>query len=177
METNYQTNDVLRDEIPAETPKALKTLTTLTFIGCGLGYLGALAATFTTKPYATMHADMEKQLEKAGSSGMARRMLESSLESLEKNPSLYDRMYDYRYVLMATGLLFTTLCLIGAMRMRKLRRSGFPIYTVGELAPILVSGILIGFGGDGTWKTILGYLIPVIFVALYAGQRKHLIND
>lgn len=177
METNYQTTELLQHEIPAETPRGLKTLTTLTFIGCGLMYLGSIASVFTTKPYATMHADMEKQLDNAGSSGMAHDMLQSGLESVEKNPTLYDKLYDYRYLLLATGLLFTTMCLVGAMRMRKQRKSGFPIYVVGELAPLLVSGILIGFAGDGTWKSIVGYGIALLFVGLYAAQRKHLVHD
>ena len=40
MENSYQTNDVLDQHRPKELPGMLNTLTILTFIGCGLGYIG-----------------------------------------------------------------------------------------------------------------------------------------
>ncbi|RYY97499.1 MAG: hypothetical protein EOO11_10710 [Chitinophagaceae bacterium] len=177
MEPSYQAQDVLQNELPASRPKGLNILTILTFIGCGLGYLGVLAGLFMSKDYNAQRAELEDNLDKMGSSGFGRSLLESQLESLEKNRAYFEHAYEYRYIIFGSMLVFITMCLIGAIRMRQLRKSGFPIYAIGELAPIAVTIALLGFSGDGTWKTYLGYIIPVIFVALYAAQRKHLVRE
>ncbi|GAA4343974.1 hypothetical protein [Flaviaesturariibacter amylovorans] len=177
MESTYQTRDVLQNELPPARPRSLNILTILTFIGCGLGYLGALLGMVFTKDYNTQRREMEDALDKMGSSGFGRGMIESQLESLEKNRTYFENAYEHRYIIFGSLLVFTTMCLIGAIRMRQLRRSGFPIYTIGELAPIAVTIALLGFSGDGTWKTYMGYIIPIVFVALYAAQRKYLTRD
>jgi hypothetical protein len=174
METNYQTNDVLHETV-TETPKSLRTLTTLTFIGCGLGYLGVIFGLFFTKDYATQHAQLQDAVDKSGS-GTLGSIAQSSLENLERNQAYIQKMYDHRFILWGTTAIFITLCLIGAMRMRKLRRSGFPLYVVGELAPLLVMTILVGFYMQG-WQSWLNWIIPIVFVALYASQRKYLVRD
>ncbi|GAB4094336.1 hypothetical protein [Flaviaesturariibacter terrae] len=168
--------EVLRDNLPPKLPQGLNVLTILTFIGCALGIIGVLAGTVMSKDYATQKAQLEDAADKAGD-GFAGKMVQSQLESLNKHPEYYQNMYDYRYILFGSMLVFIVMCAVGAYRMRQLRKSGFLIYTIGELAPILVTIILVGFGGDGTWKTYSGYLLPIIFVALYAMQRKYLVRE
>src|SRR4051812_41520476 len=102
METNYQTNDLLHEEIPAEKPKGLRVLTVLTIIGCILGYLGCIVGLFMTKDYETQHREMTETLDKAGSSGFARKMVESQLENMERNQAYFTKFYENRYILMGT---------------------------------------------------------------------------
>lgn len=100
---------------------------------------------------------------------MASKMMEGSLEIMQKT-------YEYRYILLLSTILFTTLCLIGALQMRKLKKSGFPLYVVGELGPIVINAALIGFSLVGGITTIIGLVVALVFVMLYASQRKYLIN-
>jgi hypothetical protein len=58
-----------------------------------------------------------------------------------------------------------------------LKKQGFLIYTVGEILPIISFAIFIGFGGlFGGFTAILTSFVAVIFIILYATQRKHLVN-
>jgi hypothetical protein len=77
---------------------------------------------------------------------------------------------------MIVGIVCLGLCFYGALQMRKLKKTGFYIYTVGELLPIIVNIILLGFGiaFNGVIPIILGLAIPILFVVLYAMQLKHL---
>ena len=70
--------------------------------------------------------------------------------------------------------MFTTFCLIVDIKMRKQKKSGLALYIIGELAPVVLTGILIGFSSI---MMIIGAVIALIFVFLYASQRKNLIYN
>lgn len=170
---NTQKNEVLTGYEPEKLPGGLNVLTILTFIGCGLAYIGVLAGLFMSKSPQAQRADLESAADKAGD-GFAGKMIQSQLDAMDAHSQYYENMYHYRFLLFGSMLIFTTLCLVGAIQMRKRRKSGFMLYTIGELAPILVTIVLVGAAGDGTWKTYMGYILPVFFVVCYAFQRKHL---
>jgi high-affinity nickel permease len=169
METSNPHTD--HTDLFTEQPKplsgTLNVLTILTFIGCGLAYLGTLYNLYKAGSYETDRANLESQLDKIGEDGFAGKMLKSSLEIMDKS-------YDYRYILFISGLIFTTFCLIGAMKMRKQKKSGLPLYIIGELGPVALTGILIGFSSI---MMIIGAVIALIFVFLYVSQRKNLIYN
>lgn len=167
METN-QNNDFLT-EPSRGLPGMLNGLTILTFIGCGLSYIGTIYGFFQSNNIEKRQAEMEEMQEKLGDGSFGAKMMEGSLEAMQKS-------YDYRYVLLITGLLFTTMCLIGAMQMRKLKKSGYTIYVIGELAPIVVSLALMGFSLMGGLTALLGGIFAIVFVILYTTQRKYLVN-
>ncbi|MDB5196127.1 MAG: hypothetical protein JWP88_497 [Flaviaesturariibacter sp.] len=182
MENSYQTNtapassDILQNQIPPEKPGMLNVLTILTFIGCAFSYIFSIFGALNSSNYETQHEKLLDAQEKAGSSGFARNMIDKSLETLENNAAAIDRMHDYRYIILVLGLLFTTLCLLGALQMRKLKKSGYPIYVIGEIAPLVVS---VAFSGFMMFSNVFGYImiaIPVLFVILYTSQRKYLVN-
>ncbi len=150
-------------------PGMLNTLTILTFIGCAIGYIGAIWGFIQSANIDKQRSEMEEMQDKMGDNEMAAKMMEGSLDILQKN-------YDNRYILLISGLLFTTLCLIGALQMRKLKKSGYPLYVVGELAPIVISAVLIGFSLVGGISILVGAIVAVVFVILYSTQRKYLIH-
>ncbi|RYD76324.1 MAG: hypothetical protein EOP84_17045, partial [Verrucomicrobiaceae bacterium] len=126
-------SDILRDnQPPAALPTGLNVLTILTFIGCGLGYIGMFASLFMAKSPETQRTQLEEAADKAGD-GFAGKMVQSQLDSMDAHPKYYQNMYDYRYIMLGTMILFITLCLIGAIQMRKRRKSGFTLYSIGEL--------------------------------------------
>jgi high-affinity nickel permease len=166
METSNQNTHLFEDQ-PKPLSGTLNVLTILTFIGCGLAYLGTLYNLYKAGSYEADRAKLESQLDQIGEDGFAGRMLKSSLDIMDKS-------YDYRYILFVSGLVFTTFCLIGAIKMRKQKKSGLPLYIIGELAPVVLTGILIGFS---SMLMIFGAVIALVFVLLYVGQRKNLIYD
>ena len=172
METTHQTthlhsNDLFNDQ-PKKLPGTLNVLTILTFIGCGIAYISGIYGFYSSGQYDLRMAEFEEALDKAGDNEMANNLIQGSMEMFQKS-------YEHRYLILATTLIFTTMCLIGALQMRKLKKSGFPIYTIGELAPIIVSAALLGFSSTGGIMIIVSSVFAVLFVILYAVQRKHLI--
>ena len=73
-------------------------------------------------------------------------------------------------VLVACGL-----CAYGAYMMRQRKKTGFYIYILGEIVvPLAASLVFIGVGSLGGFAVILGILVPLVFIILYATQLKYL---
>ena len=142
-------------------------LTFLTFIGCGLSYIGLLLNIFRWGNYEADLAEAERLQEQMGD-GAFGKIFQGSVEIIQKS-------HEYRYLLLAAGLIFTTMCLIGAIQMRRLKKSGYTIYVMGELAPLLVNGVLLGFSFFTGFPIAVTALIAILFVVLYTTQRKYLI--
>jgi hypothetical protein len=172
MEVTNQTtgnSDDLFDGQPKKLPGMLNVLTILTYIGCAIAYLSTIWGFIDSSNLDKKRAEFDSLQDSMGDNEMASKMMEGSLDIMQKS-------YDNRYILLISGLLFTTLCLVGAMQMRKLKKSGYPLYVIGEIAPVILSAILIGFSLVGGFMIILGAVIAAIFVILYSTQRKYLTN-
>jgi hypothetical protein len=169
MESPNQTNDVFNQQRPKTLPGMLNVLTILTFIGCGLGYINTCWGFITSlNPEKQIERIREAQ-EKMGDNGFFSNMMRGSENMIQKS-------YDYRYIILATGLLAVTLCLIGALQMRKLKKSGYYMYIVGELAPIVVMAGLFGSSFVGAISLLFKAIVAVTFVILYSTQLKYLSN-
>jgi len=146
----------------------LKTLTVLTFIGSGLGLIGAVYTFFTAK---TSYEAVDKLMNGG---------------DLDKVPSFLRGMYTPEFLEMARksyenripicllSIIAMALCIFGAIQMRKLKADGYWLWLIGELLPLFATLFFLGtaaFNGIFAW---IGVLIPLIFVALYTAQRKHL---
>ncbi|HVG15589.1 MAG TPA: hypothetical protein VM935_11530 [Chitinophagaceae bacterium] len=169
MDATNQNTDLF-DQQTKELPGMLNVLTILTFIGCGLSYLSLLYGFYTSSNYEQEVAKLEEMQDKMGGDNeMAAEMMQGSLQMMEK-------AHEYRYILLLSGLLFTTLCLVGAMQMRKLKKSGYVLYTIGELAPLIITAALLGFSLMGGMTLAVSGIFALVFVILYTTQRKYLIN-
>jgi len=166
MENPNQTDDLLAQHRPKSLPGMLNVLTILTFIGCGIGFLSS-GYSFISSTSSQME-QMQEQREKIGDQGgIAKKFFDDSFDMAQV-------AFDHKNLLLAVGLISLVLCLIGAIQMRKLKRSGFFMYMIGELAPVFVLGGLL------TSITNINFMFSVflafLFVILYATQLKHLDN-
>lgn len=139
-------------------PDMLNVLTILTFIGCGLGLLGAIYNYFTICKSLEMMSKVGEDNPMAG-------MMSSMVDFMQ-------RSCEMKLPVLIMSLVGVLLCFIGAMQMRKLKRTGFFIYLVGEVATPVA--LLLMVGGGGGIMTTIGFIIPVVFIILYATQLKHL---
>jgi hypothetical protein len=163
-----QTNDALNfpeDEKPA-LPSGLNVLTILTFIGCALGLIGGVWQYATAdKNYSEM-VKMQDKIEELPP--MVKKMMgPDALENARKT------MENKVPVLILT-LLGAGLCFYGALEMRKLKKQGFMLWVAGEFLPIIAMFFFIGSGMFSGFA-LFAYLFPILFLILYAVNRKHLI--
>lgn len=83
--------------------------------------------------------------------------------------------------LQYANLACVVLCLIGAIMMWQMKKTGFYIYAVGELAPIILSfailgemGAATGLGGAMAAAGAIAAIFPIAFVVMYALNLKHM---
>jgi len=145
---------------PKKLPDMLNVLTILTFIGCAIGFLSSIYSYFTVCKSAEMMANMGDQSE-----GFMAGFMSGMKETVVKQCEM-------KLPVLIISILSVLLCFIGALQMRKLKKSGFMLYVAGNLLAPIAMIILIG-GGLG-FASVLGFLFPIIFILLYASQLKHM---
>lgn len=142
-------------------PSFLNALTILTFIGSGLGLISALYSLATIEQQKIQIKESERLL---GVTNLGRDLIETAKLSLE------------HVIPLQLNILFTAIiCLIGAFLMRKLNKTGFYVYLFGTLvsviAPIAILGISSGLSGQ---LMIIGIIVPLVFIVMYATNLKHM---
>ena len=159
------TNDFTKDKLPS----SLNVLTILTFIGSAIGFIGSVWSFFTAeKTYKSMQDTLSSgKLDEAPA--WAKNMV--SADTLP----MYQKMAENKTPILLISLLSLALCIFGAIQMRKRKKQGFPVYVAGEVLPFVDTLVFVGtmaFKGFG----LLSIIIPIIFIILYAVNRKHLVN-
>jgi hypothetical protein len=153
-------------EEPKKLPSLLNVLTILTFIGNGLGFLSAFYSFFTAPSNYDKIVQAQDKMDQ--------------LPDVVKNMMGPDpvgnarRMLDNRLPILLLTLVGSVLCFYGAWQMRKLKKTGFTIYIIGDIVPFISLFIFIGASTMTGFAGIFGLLITVVFVILYATQLKYL---
>ncbi len=82
-------------------------------------------------------------------------------------------MLDNRLPILIITLLSTALCFFGAYQMRKLKKTGFSFYILGDVVGY-ATGIFIGFDTFATFTVGIAIAITILFIILYAAQLKYM---
>jgi hypothetical protein len=162
---NTHAGDVLQQ--PRKLTSMLNVLTILTFIGCGFAYVSGIYNLLYGKNPQQDLEELDRQREKLGDNPLVNNIVDSGVEFAQKS-------WEHRYELLICTFVFTTFCLVGALMMRRMKRTGFYIYLVGEIAPIVVTGLLIGFSLVGDITAVLSAVVALVFIILYATQLKYM---
>lgn len=142
-----------------ERPTFLTVLCILSFIGVGFAIISGLISLF------------------AGSAGSMIMDAAESLEGYEEVPGmdLVESSMDYASTLGIVSIVAALVVLWGVIWMWNLKKTGYFIYIIGELTPVIVSFILVGFGSFlGGFMAMIGLIFPVLFIILYGLNVKHM---
>ena len=80
-------------------------------------------------------------------------------------------------------LLANVLCIVGAIMMMKLKKTGFYLYVVGELLPLIYTFVVLGglgamnvpiFGEAVIIIYLIALVIPLAFIVMYGVNLKHM---
>lgn len=137
-------------------PAFVTVLCILTWVGSGLGLIGGimnLSASSTVSELGALSGD-------------------STIGAAA------DSLATMNYV----NLICVILCIVGSLMMWQMKKTGFYIYVVGELAPLVMSFVLIGklasiggpFADAAAAGAFIGALFPIAFVVMYAVNLKHM---
>jgi hypothetical protein len=143
-----------------ERPTFLTVLCILSFIGIGIAVISNLISLFATS---------------AGSA-----IMDAATETLEEyqdipGMDMVESAVDYASTLAIINIIAALVCLWGVIWMWNLKKTGYYIYVVAELAPVIISFILVGLGSFlGGFLALVGLIFPVLFVILYGLNVKHM---
>ena len=169
MSEQNNAGDTLRDFDKPQIPSGLNVLSIFSFIGCGLQLLGVIYTFMTAQKN---FEEKDKVMEKMNSAQMP-----GWAKSIMPDTAHYEEMitktYENRIPLIILGLVAVSLCLYGVIQMRKLKKQGFMFYVIGELIPFLSMGLFIGTFTYAGISFYVGCGIALLFILLYANQRKH----
>lgn len=170
---NANGNDLLSndDNAPRQASSGLKALTVLTFIGCSLQFIGAVWNFLNAEK---SYKGLDKLVEQMNSDSMPA-WAKSMMGDPEHIVQMITKSYENRIPLVLLSLVAVALCFYGALQMRKLKKQGFMIYTIGELLPFLSQFLFIGAFSFSGMFFFIGTGFAVLFILLYASQKKQLI--
>jgi hypothetical protein len=152
-------------EEPKKLPSLLNVLTILTFIGSGLGFIFSIVGYFN----AASNYDKVVQAQ----------------DKMDQLPTFFKNMMgpdpvgaarlalDNKLPILLISLVSCSLCLYGAIQMRKLKKTGFSIYVIGDVVSF-ATAIFMGLGMLTGFSGLFGIAIAIIFVILYATQLKYM---
>lgn len=157
-------------------PTFLTVLCILSFIGCAWYAFSGISGYFTLKAMAPASEAVSNEMSNALDEAMeGEEMTEAGREIAGALGDAMGGFTDFAAMAnnsLAQGLL-CLLIVAGVWMMWNLKKTGFYIYTVGQLAYVIVPFILVG-GMAGGLMGILGAIFPVLFIILYALNLKHM---
>ncbi|GAC1380123.1 MAG: hypothetical protein NVSMB45_03030 [Ginsengibacter sp.] len=149
-------------------PQSLNVLTILTFIGCAINYIfGVLGYVNAEKSIIDIQTGMNNP----------------NMPSFFKNMMTPEALENARVMaanklpLLILGLVATSLCLYGAIEMRKGKMNGYYLWLTGEILPFISALIFINAASLYKGMAVIGLIITAIFILLYTMQRKYLTNN
>lgn len=152
-------------------PTGLNVLTILTFIGCAIQLYSAITGfTGAKHNYETRDEVIAKM-----NSPEVPKAFKGMMPSAAQMDEIFTKSYENRIPLLILGLLAIGLCFAGALQMRKLKKQGFLLYTIGQLLPFVTSLIFIGMAAYSGSFIIIMSSVSLLFLLLYFFQRKHLV--
>jgi hypothetical protein len=135
-------------------PTFLTVLCILTWIGSGLGLI----------------------------SGIIGILGASALEGIDTGNGTLNASMENAKMIQYASLVCIILCIIGSVMMWQMKKTGFYLYLVGELAPLALSFLMLGSigaasglgGGVMAAAGAIAAIFPIAFVIMYGLNLKHM---
>jgi hypothetical protein len=165
-ESNPTVDTLDWDEKAKKLPDMLNVLTILTYVGCGIGLVSSIWSYSSAQKSYDATLDLQSKMDN---------MPDYAKKMMGPDPiALARKTLENRMPIMLLSLVAIGLCLYGAMLMRKKKKTGFSLYLVGEILPLLTMFVFMGFGLFSTFQLTIAFIFPIVFLILYATQVKHL---
>lgn len=159
------------ETIKPKLPSGLNVLTILTFIWCAVQLLSSLWGFISAKK---SYEGIEKLSEQLNSENMPG-WVKSMMGDPDTMIKMITKSYENRIPIVLMSVVAVALCFYGALQMRKLKKQGFLLYTIGELLPFLTQFLFIGAFAFAGFMMYFFIGFALLFILLYSMQRRHLV--
>jgi hypothetical protein len=137
-------------------PQFLTVLCILSFVGIGIALIGGI---YNLMTFSSTIALMQ------GTSGFFGGELGNAV----------DMLIEWGQTVYIINIVASLICLAGVFMMWNLKKTGYFIYIIGEIAPAIASFALLGgFGPLGTMAMVGGLIFPIAFIVMYGLNLKHM---
>lgn len=166
------TQDVLDPEIvPRQRPTFLKVLCILTFIGSGYNIVNSTVTYFKAESISALVTEAKTQVNEDLKKEKKDKEESAFVGQIMGNMSDISTPENLRKASIG-NIITSVICLLGAILMWNLRRSGFYIYTLGTIIGIILPFYM--FGSNLVTNISAGFMgfIGILFVIFYAMNLK-----
>jgi len=154
------------EEPSGKIPSMLNVLTILTYVGNGLGVIFSVFGYFRASSNYDSVVQAQDKIDQMP--GFVKSLMGSDPVGNAR------RMLDNRLPILLLTLVSCLLCFYGALQMRKLKKTGFSIYIIGDLVYYIAVFLFIGASTIISFGGLFGIAIVLLFIILYATQLKYL---
>ncbi len=152
-------------------PTGLNVLTIFSLVGCAFQLISSVWGFFSAEKTYNERDKVLEQMNNPDMPAFAKNMMGKPEDFI----ATVTKSYENRLPILLLSLVAVALCIYGIMQMRKLKKQGFLFYTIGELLPFVTMALFIGtFAMTGIGFIFIA-AIAVLFILLYAVNRKHLV--
>lgn len=157
----------------AARPTFLTVLCILTWIGCAISLVtNALAMMAMGAVSAVKDAVVENAEVLQDSLGVT--MADGAEAKMDVANAAADSAIAAGSTVFLIGIIGAVLALIGSVMMWKLKKMGFYVYVVAELAPVIAMAVLLGGTAFSGATAMASMILPVAFVVMYGLNLKHM---
>ena len=139
--------------VPAKRPVFLTVLCILSFVAAGLSILGYITVIGVMGVATAGVSAME---------GMSEEMNAAMAEASVSTPSM-----GLTWAYLIVGFITVIVSLFGVIKMWKLQKVGFMLYTAASVVSMIMGVIYGGF-------SIMAVIFPILFIVLYGLNLKHM---
>ena len=147
---------------PAKRPTFLTVLCILSFIAAGFAIIGYITAITLMGAATAVVSAAEDTMEAAVDSGSYSEMSAAMDEAMSSGPSMG---LTWAYVII--GFVCTLVGLYGVIKMWKLKKMGFYLYTGASVVSMIMGIVYSGFGA-------MAVVFPIAFIVMYGLNLKHM---
>lgn len=149
---------------PAKRPTFLTVLCILSFIAAGFAIIGYITAITLMGAATAVVSAADDALEAAGDSlgGSYSEMSAAMDTAMSSGPSMG---LTWAYVII--GFVCTLVGLYGVIKMWKLKKVGFYMYTGASVVSMIMGIVYSGFG-------VMAVIFPIAFIVMYGLNLKHM---
>ncbi len=106
----------------------------------------------------------------------------SALEGIDMGDSALNATMENAKMIQYASFVCIILCIVVSVMMLQMKKTGFYLYLVGELAPLALSFLMLGSigaasglaGGAMAAAGAIAAIFPIAFVVMYALNLKHM---
>ncbi|HBF88966.1 MAG TPA: hypothetical protein DDX39_10020 [Bacteroidales bacterium] len=164
----------MEEQATKKRPTFVTVLGILGFIGVGWqvisGIIQMMAGAVTGAVMDVAEQNVESLEGLEGMEGL------ENVEGMEEFGSAMEgvgNLMQHQSTLGLISIIAALVCLLGVIWMWNLKKKGFYVYIIGEIAPAIATLVLVGFGLGGFMAT-LGFIIPVVMIILWGLNLKHM---